>query len=227
MTRVVIADDTLLAREGLLRILEAAPEIEVLAVCEDAEATLEAVETHRPDVLLTDIRMPPSNEAEGIAIARQLRDALPEVAVIVLSQYAEPSYVLALFDDGSSRRGYLLKERLGSGRQLVDAINVVVSGGSFVDPKIVDTLVAAQDAKQSSRLESLTAREREVLKAVAAGHSNQAISRDLAIGRRAIERHINSIFAKLGMAEDTGEVSRRVKATLLYLAEAGEQPVGA
>jgi DNA-binding NarL/FixJ family response regulator len=226
MTRVVIADDTLLVREGLLHILGPQPGIEVVAVCEDAEAALAAVKEHRPDVLLTDIRMPPSNQDEGIALARQLRDTLPEVAVVVLSQYAEPDYVLALFDAGSSRRGYLLKERLVSGRQLADAINVVVAGGSYVDPKIVDTLVASQDAKQSSRLESLTTREREVLKAVAAGHSNQAISRDLAIGQRAVERHINSIFAKLGLGEDTGEVSRRVKATLLYLAEAGGQPVG-
>jgi DNA-binding NarL/FixJ family response regulator len=226
MTRVVIADDTLLVREGLLHILAAQPEIEVVAVCEDGDSALEAVEAHRPDVLLTDIRMPPSNEAEGIALARRLREHLPEIAVIVLSQYAEPSYVLALFDTGSARRGYLLKERLGSGRQLVDAINVVVSGGSYVDPKIVDTLVAGQDASQTSRLDSLTVRERQVLTSVAAGKSNQAISRDLAIGQRAVERHINSIFAKLGMAEDTGEVSRRVKATLLYLAEAGEQRVG-
>ena len=227
MTRVVIAEDTLLVREGLLHILEAEAEIEVLAVCEDGDSALEAVEEHRPDVLLTDIRMPPSNEAEGISIATQLRDTHPEVAVIVISQYAEPAYVLALFDTGSSRRGYLLKERLGSSRQLLDAIHAVVAGGSYVDPKIVDTLVSSQDAAQASRLASLTARERQVLRAVAAGQSNHAISRDLAIGRRAVERHINSIFAKLGMGEDTGEVSRRVKATLLYLAEADGQPVEA
>lgn len=225
MTRVVIADDTLLVREGLLHILSAEPEIEVLAACEDATSTVEAVEAHRPDVLLTDIRMPPENQAEGIAIARLLREQLPEVGVIVLSQYVDAGYVLSLFDAGSARRGYLLKERLGNRQQLLDAINVVAAGGSFVDPKIVDTLVAGQEAKQSSPVASLTEREREVLKLVAAGQSNLAIARALTISQRAVERHISSIFAKLGLADDAEEVSRRVKATLIYLAEAGEEPV--
>jgi DNA-binding NarL/FixJ family response regulator len=220
MTRVVIADDTLFVREGLLHMLDSEPEIDVLATCNDAESALEAVNTHRPDVLLTDIRMPPSNRDEGIALARLLRETQPEVGVLVLSQYADADYVLSLFDAGSARRGYLLKERIGSPRQLVDAINVVAAGGSFVDPKIVDTLVAGQDARRRSRLDRLTDREREVLKEVAAGRSNIAISRTLEISQRAVERHINSIFGKLGMGEDNGDVSRRVKATLLYLAEA-------
>jgi DNA-binding NarL/FixJ family response regulator len=221
MTRVVIADDTLLVREGLVHLLGEEPEIDVLATCDDAESALAAVEAHRPDVLLTDIRMPPSNGDEGIAMARRLRETLPEVGVIVLSQYADAQYVLALFDNGSARRGYLLKERIGSAQQLVDAINVVAAGGSVVDPKIVDALVAGQEAKESSPLESLTDRERQVLREIAAGHSNLAIARDLEISQRAVERHINSIFAKLGMGEDAGEVSRRVKATLLYLSEPG------
>jgi DNA-binding NarL/FixJ family response regulator len=221
MTRVVIADDTLLVREGLVSILSAQPDIEVLAVCEDAESALAAVEAQEPDVLLTDIRMPPSMGDEGVALARRLHESHPDVAVIVLSQYAEPGYVLALFEAGSARRGYLLKERLGSRQQLMDAIHVVASGGSYVDPKVVDTLVSSHEAKQASPVESLTRRERQVLKHVASGRSNQAIARDLTIGQRAVERHINSIFFKLGMADDDGEVSRRVKATLVYLADGG------
>lgn len=224
MTRVVIADDTLLVREGLVNILGAEPEIEIVAVCADGESALAAVEAHPPDVLLTDIRMPPSMEDEGIAVARRLHETHPEVAVIVLSQYAEPAYVLTLFESGSARRGYLLKERLGSRQQLMDAINIVVSGGSYVDPKVVDTLVSSHEVKQSSLVDTLTDRERQVLKQIAAGQSNQAIARDLTIGQRAVERHINSIFFKLGMADGDGDVSRRVKATLVYLAEDGARP---
>ena len=220
--RVVIADDTLLIREGVLRILEAEPGIEVVAACESRDSTLEAVQAQRPDVVLTDIRMPPSNRDEGIELARQLGKTHPEIGVIVLSQYAEPGYALSLFESGSARRGYLLKERLADRRQLVDAIQIVAAGGSYVDPKIVDTIFAAQLARVDSPLASLTEREREILALVAAGRSNSSISHELAISKRAVERHIHSIFAKLALSE-RADVSRRVAATLVFLAEAGDQ----
>jgi DNA-binding NarL/FixJ family response regulator len=223
MTRVVIADDTLLVREGLLRLLEAEPGIEVVATCEDGDSALSAVGEHRPDVLVTDIRMPPSNRDEGIAIARKLRESHPEVGVVVLSQYVDPGYALALFDSGSERRGYLLKDRLSGSRSLGDAIRAVADGGAFVDPQVVDALVAARATQSASPLTQLTDRELEVLRLMATGLGNAAIARSLDIGQRAVERHINSIFAKLDLQPE-GEVSRRVAATLIYLANAGAPP---
>jgi len=220
MTRVVIADDTLLVREGLQRLLEAEPRIEVVAVCEDGESALAAVLEHLPDVLLTDIRMPPSNRDEGVALAGKLRESHPEIGVIVLSQYVDPAYALALFDAGSAGRGYLLKDRLGDSTALGDAIEAVAGGGAYVDPQVVDSLVSARVMQGSSPLEQLTDRELEVLKLMATGLGNAAIARSLEIGQRAVERHINSIFAKLSLQPE-GEVSRRVAATLIYLANAG------
>jgi len=225
VTRVVIADDTLLVREGLLRLLESEPEIEVVATCEDGDSALAAVDEHRPDVLVTDIRMPPSNRAEGVAIAKKLRTSHPEVGVVVLSQYVDPAYALALFDSGSERRGYLLKDRVSGSRALGDAIRAVAEGGAFVDPQVVDALIAARARQSASPLAQLTDRELDVLRLMATGLGNGAIARSLDVGRRAVERHINSIFAKLDLQPE-GEVSRRVAATLIYLANAGT-PLGA
>jgi DNA-binding NarL/FixJ family response regulator len=220
--RVVLGEDDYLVREGIRRVLSGAPEIELVAECADADALLEAVDRHRPDVVLTDIRMPPTSTDEGIRAAARLRDEHPAVGVVVLSQYADPAYVLTLFAAGSDARAYLLKERVHDRRQLVAAIEAVAEGGSVVDPKIVEVLVAARARGAQSPLAELTAREREVLAAIAEGKSNTAISDALVLTKRAVEKHINAIFLKLNLshAEDAGEISPRVKAALLFLTDA-------
>jgi DNA-binding NarL/FixJ family response regulator len=219
MSRVILADDSLLMRLALEHILEAEPRIELVGVCEDRPSLLAAVERTRPDVVLTDIRMPPSQRAEGIEIANLLRESHPEVGVIVLSQFREGRYVLSLLEHGSERRGYLLKDKLANPKQLVSAIDTVSAGGSVIDPAVVDALVALRSGSDDSPLARLTPREREVLGEVAAGKSNGAIAESLVISKRAVERHVGSIFAKLELPDER-EVSRRVKATLLFLAEA-------
>lgn len=216
--RVVIAEDHLLVREGLERILESSDEVELVGTAVDGEALLESVERARPDVVVTDVRMPPLDENEGIRVAGELRRRFPEIAVLAISQYADPAYAMALFRDGARGRGYLLKERLSSPGELLSAIVEVAGGGSAVDPLIVDALVAQRSRTETSALGSLTAREHEVLAGVAAGKSNAAIAHSLVITRRAVEHHIASIFAKLHLPSEQ-EVSRRVQATLLYLAE--------
>jgi DNA-binding NarL/FixJ family response regulator len=178
---------------------------------------LDAVGDDRPDVILTDIRMPPSDTDEGIRLANHLREHHPATGVIVLSQYAEPRYVLALLEHGSDRRGYLLKERIHDRGQLVSAIDAVARGGSVIDPKIVELLVDARAQAHRSRLAELTPRERDVLAQMAEGKSNAAIADSLVLTKRAVEKHINSIFIKLGVA-GSREVSKRVKATLMFLA---------
>ena len=222
VTRVVIADDTLLVREGLLRLLESEPEIEVVATCEDGDSALAAVDEHRPDVLVTDIRMPPSNRAEGVAIAKKLRTSHPEVGVVVLSQYSEPGYVLRLLGDGSERRAYLLKERIAERDQLTRAIRAVADGGSVIDPKIVEVLVRAQARSENSPLGEMTPRELDVLAGLAEGKSNAAIAEDLVLTKRAVEKHINSIFLKLDLtySPEADQISKRVMAALIFLAEA-------
>jgi DNA-binding NarL/FixJ family response regulator len=169
-------------------------------------------------VVLTDIRMPPSNTDEGIRLADQLRERRPGTGVVVLSQYAEPPYVLALLEHGSDRRGYLLKERIHDRGQLVSAIDAVAQGGSVIDPKIVEVLVAGKARAARSPLAELTPRERDVLAEMAAGKSNKAIAESLVLTKRAVEKHVNSIFMKLGLAESE-DVSKRVKATLMFLAD--------
>jgi len=221
--RIAVADDSLLIREGIRQVLEGAPGIELVAVCDDRDSLLEAIDTTLPDVVLTDVRMPPSHQDEGIAIANQLRDTHPEIAVIVLSQYAEPGYVVALLEGGSARRGYLLKDRLSDRAQLIDAIEEVAAGGSVIDAKVVEALVAAHGDKERSLLDALTPRETEILGEVAAGKSNTAISESLVITKRAVEHHISSIFAKLDLPDES-EVSRRVTATLVFLAEGRATP---
>jgi DNA-binding NarL/FixJ family response regulator len=216
--RVVLADDSYLVREALERVLAEADGVEVVAACGDLPSLREAIEEKLPDVVVTDIRMPPSETDEGLQIAAELRDTHPEIGVVVLSQYADPSYSLALLDGGSDRRAYLLKERIRHRGQLTAAISAVAGGGSLIDPKVVENLVEAQTRAERSPLAELTPRELEILSFVASGHDNQAIADELVLTKRAVEKHINAIFLKLGLTYAT-DVSRRVKAALIFLAE--------
>jgi DNA-binding NarL/FixJ family response regulator len=216
--RVVVAEDNLIAREGILQLLALEPEFEVVAACGDLPQVLDAVDREAPDVVVTDIRMPPSHSAEGIQIANRLRTTHPEVGVVVLSQYDEPVYALSLLESGSDRRGYLLKERVHEPAQLRDAVNTVVRGGAVIDPRLVDALVKGKAAIERSALADLSPRERQVLAEIAQGKSNSAIAESLVLTKRAVEKHINSIFLKLGLGF-ADDVSKRVKATLLYLSD--------
>ena len=218
--RVVVAEDSLLVREGIAKLLDAQEGVEVVALCGDLPSLLQAVETERPDVVLTDIRMPPTGTSEGIQAAAELRQTHPEVGVVVLSQYAKPAYALELLDGGSSGRAYLLKERLADGEQLVGAVREVHGGGSVVDPRVVETLVAARSRAVESPLDRLTPRERDVLGEIAQGKNNAAVAASLVLSERAVEKHINSLFSKLGLSETT-DVHRRVKAVLLHLSHEG------
>ena len=214
--RVAVAEDSLLVREGIERLLRADPDVEVTSVTEDLPGLLAAVESDPPDVVLTDIRMPPTGTDEGIQAAVLLRESNPDVGVVVLSQYAESAYALALLDAGTERRAYLLKERVADSVELVNAIRQVAAGGSVVDPKVVDVLVAAKTRAKESPLAPLTERELEVLAEIAQGKNNAAVAESLVLSVRAVEKHINSLFSKLGLTEET-DTSRRVKAVLLYL----------
>ena len=220
---VALADDSLIVREGLAQILAAVPDVEVVASCGDLPSLLAIVESEQPDVVVTDIRMPPTSTDEGIRLAAILRDDHPEIGVVVLSNYAEPAYALALLESGSEGRAYLLKERVHDRAQLVGAIESVATGGSVLDSKIVEPLVAAKLRVERSPLAALTGREREVLAEIAKGKSNAAIADALVLTKRAVEKHINSIFLKLNLAY-AEDVSKRVKATLLFLAEAEALP---
>jgi DNA-binding NarL/FixJ family response regulator len=219
--RLAVAEDSLLVREGLQQLLAASPSVEIVAACGDLDDLLEAIDRERPDVVLTDIRMPPTHTDEGIRVAAELRERHPEIGVVVLSQYAEPEYVLALLGEGSDRRGYLLKERIRNRDALLGAIDAVAHGGSVIDPKIVEVLVEERTRAARSPLSRLTDREREVLAEIATGKSNSAIAASLMLTKRAVEKHINTIFMKLGLAE-ADDVSKRVKATLMFLAERPE-----
>jgi DNA-binding NarL/FixJ family response regulator len=216
--RVVIAEDHLIVREGLRRLLETRSDVEVAAACGDLDSLLAAVETERPDVVITDIRMPPGHTDEGIQAAERLRQTDPNVGVVVLSQYATPSYALALLENGSARRAYLLKERIQEPEELVSAIRAVAEGGSVIDPKVVEALVAENSRGEQSRLNQLTPRERDVLREMAAGKSNAAIGETLFLAERSVEKVIHSIFLKLGLTWEDA-VHKRVKAVILYLAE--------
>jgi DNA-binding NarL/FixJ family response regulator len=219
---VAVADDSLLIREGISKLLSSAEGIEIVAICEDYDTLLASLDGDPPDVVLTDIRMPPTNTDEGIRIAEQLRESHPSVGVVVLSQFAEPRDVLALLEGGSDRRAYLLKERVHDRGLLTSAIRSVAEGGSWIDPKVVEVLIAARSRAEASPLRELTTREREVLGEIAQGASNAAIAESLFLTKRAVEKHINSIFMKLGLA-NSDDVSKRVKAALLLLAESGAQ----
>lgn len=217
--RIVVGDDDFLVRQGMERILAIHEDLAVAASCGDYNSLEEAVRTQRPDVVLTDIRMPPTMSDEGIRLATHLAAAAPEIGVVVLSQYDEPDYVLALLDAGSARRAYLLKEKISDIDQLAVTIRTVAEGGSVIDPKVVERLVAAR-SRTRSPLAWLTLREKEVLEAMARGMSNAAIAGRLGTGTRAVEKHINSIFAKLDLVEDDGS-HRRVQAVLKFLSEVG------
>ena len=217
---VVVAEDSYVIREFLTATLSATPEVELVAVCSNGKELETAIEVWDPDVVLTDIRMPPTHGEEGVRIAAQLRETHPHVGVVVLSQYAEPAYALRLLEQGTSGRAYLLKERIRDKEELIRAIEAVAHGGSVIDPIIVDVLIAAWTRVAKSRLAQLTPRERELLAEIAAGKSNGAIAQSLVLTKRAVEKHVNSIFSKLDLPE-TQDVSRRVKATLIFLAEEG------
>jgi len=216
--RVALAEDSFIVLEGLQEVLAEQPGIDVVAACGDLDSLLEAVEREHPHVVLTDIRMPPAKLDEGIQAAATLRKTHPDVGVVVLSQYAEPGYALALLETGTDGRAYLLKERLHDPAELVAAIESVAAGGSVIDPKIVEVLVSAKARSEQSALADLTPREREVLAEIAQGKSNVAIADSLVLTKRAVEKHINSIFWKLDLSY-ADDVSRRVKAALLFLAE--------
>jgi DNA-binding NarL/FixJ family response regulator len=216
--RLVLAEDHYLVREGVRRLLETQADLEVAAVCGDLDSLLAAVEAEHPDVVVTDIRMPPGDADEGIQAAERLRETNPDVGVVVLSQYANPSYALALLERGSARRAYLLKERVKDLGQLVTAINAVAEGGSVIDPKVVEALVAENARAEGSPLNELTPRERDVLREMAAGKSNAAIAEALFLTERSVQKVIHSIFLKLGLTWEAS-VDKRVKAVILYLAE--------
>jgi DNA-binding NarL/FixJ family response regulator len=216
--RIVLADDQYLVREGIRRLLETSDEVEITAVCDDLDSLLAAVDAEEPDVVLTDIRMPPGDADEGIQAAVRLRESHPRVGVVVLSQYATPSYALALLEGGCEGRAYLLKERVKDLDQLVAAIRTVSEGGSVMDPKVVDALVAANARADDSPLNELTPRERDVLHEMAEGRNNAAIAATLVLTERSVEKVIHSIFLKLGLTWEEA-VHKRVKAVVLYLAE--------
>ena len=219
--RLVLADDNYLVREALRGLLATRDDFEIAAVCEDLDSLLGAVEAEQPDVVVTDIRMPPTNTDEGIQVAIRLRETSPEVGVVVLSQYATPTFVLALLEGGSEGRAYLLKERVKDLDQLVGAIHAVAAGGSVMDPKVVEALVAENARAEDSPLNELTPRERDVLREMAEGKNNAAIAEALVLTERSVEKVIHSIFLKLGLTWETA-VHKRVKAVILYLAESDQ-----
>ena len=215
--RVAVGEDSYIAREGISRALEADDDIEIVAACADYDTLRAAVGETEPDVVLTDIRMPPTHTDEGIRLAEELRETHPGVGVVVLSQYAEPLYATKLLEHGSDRRAYLLKERVQDRGELSRALHEVAAGRSVVDARIVEVLLHVQRTREESGLDTLTTREQEILALIAEGWSNEAIASRLVITKRAVERHINAIFWKLELG-DSEDVSRRVKAALLYLA---------
>jgi DNA-binding NarL/FixJ family response regulator len=205
-------------REAVNQVVEHEGGVQVVAACEDGDALLAAVERERPDVVVTDVRMPPSGDDEGIRVAQKLRATHPEIGVVVLSQYAEPRYGLQLLAGGAEGRAYLLKDRVHDGNELHAAIEVVARGGSMIDPAILRLLLESEERRHDSPLVALTPREREVLAAMASGKSNAAIAEELVLTKRAVEKHVGAIFLKLGLP-DEDQVSRRVAAVLLYLAD--------
>jgi DNA-binding NarL/FixJ family response regulator len=214
--RVALAEDSPLLREGLGGLIKSVPDLELVALCSDLQSIIAAVDRFVPDVVLTDIRMPPHRSDEGVQLARHCRAEHPNVAVVLLSQYVDPRYVKALLDQGAQGRGYLLKEHIANAEELVNAVRAVAAGGSIVDPRVVEALVGVRRLSGDPDLERLTPRELEVLAEMAAGQSNAAIAVSLHITQRAVEKHINSIFSKLGVTHDNlGHP--RVRAVLLYL----------
>jgi DNA-binding NarL/FixJ family response regulator len=218
--RVALADDSFLVREALTGLLAAMPGVELVAACRSIDELHAAIDGASPDIVLTEIPMPPSMTDEGLQLAAQLRETHPETAVIALSDTCDPAYALALLVSGADRRGYLLKKRLRSPRQLLAAIETVVSGGSLIDAEVVEALVERRQDPERSLVADLTADESSTLVEMARGSSNAAIATRLGINQRTVERHIHTIFEKLELPA-TPDVNRRVRAVLLYLATAG------
>jgi DNA-binding NarL/FixJ family response regulator len=213
---VILAEDNTLLREGISRLIESDGDLELVGVASALPELLALVEQHEPDVVVTDIRMPPTGTDEGIQAASWLREHQPKVGVVVLSQYSAPAYALELLEEGSAGRAYLLKERVAGANELTQAIRVVAAGGSVIDPQVVDVLVQARAKHHKSDLEWLTPRESEILSEMAEGKSNGAIAKSLNVSERAVEKHSNAIFSKLGLSEER-DLNRRVKAVLVYL----------
>ncbi|MGH2634760.1 MAG: response regulator [Actinomycetota bacterium] len=218
MVRVVFAEDNYLVREGTAALLQSSEDVELIGTAASLDELLTAVEELKPDAVLTDIRMPPTNTTEGIDAAKRIRAEHPEIGVVVLSQYAEQEYAYDLLKDGAAGLGYLLKERVSDLEEVVRALNEVSRGGSVLDPKVVEALLSAKERMAHSPLAQLTDREREVLEHMAQGKNNAAIAKSLFLTERAVEKHINSLFHKLGLSEEI-DVHRRVKAVLAFLRE--------
>jgi len=216
--RVVLAEDNVLLREGVARLVAGQPDLELAGVASDLPGLLSVIEQESPDVVVTDIRMPPTGTDEGIQAATWLRQNRPEVGVVVLSQYTAPAYALALLEDGSAGRAYLLKERIATVDELAEAIRTVARGGSVIDPLVVDELVKSRTGRRTSDLAWLTPRELEILGEMAQGKSNTGIATALGVSERAVEKHTNSIFSKLGLTEEK-DLNRRVTAVLMFLSE--------
>jgi DNA-binding NarL/FixJ family response regulator len=215
---ILIAEDSLLVRDSVHRALSTDPDVTVVGVAEDYDSAIELVESLRPTIVVTDIRMPPTSTDEGIRLSQWMRTAHPDVGVIVLSQYADPGYAAGLLEDGTAGRGYLLKERVSHFDELNEAVRQVAGGGTVLDPLVVEALLA--QPRSAPALSRLTAREREVLGELATGFSNRTVAQRLVLSQRAVEKHINSIFAKLELTVDDS-VDRRVKAVLMFLNDGG------
>jgi DNA-binding NarL/FixJ family response regulator len=215
--KVVIAEDHYLVREGTRRLLESSGEVDVVAAVERTDLLLDAVKRLRPDAVITDIRMPPTHQMEGIEAALEIRSRHPDVGVVVLSQYVNALYAFELFHDGTAGLAYLLKDRVGELDELLRALREVATGGSAIDPKVVEGLLGRRQEPARSLLETLSSREMDVLNAMAQGKSNAAISDSLYISASAVEKHINAIFAKLMLSAEDGAQHRRVAAVLTFL----------
>ncbi|MEW6154278.1 MAG: response regulator transcription factor [Actinomycetota bacterium] len=214
--RVVVADDWYLVREGARSALSTVPGVEVVGVAADADELMGVLEATQPDAVLLDVRMPPTHRTEGIDAAHAIRERWPSMGVVILSQFDDPEYALELLKGGSNGRAYMLKERLGAPMQLAEALREVAAGGSILDPKVVDGLLEAQRRRSRSKLHGLTDREHEVLALMAGGRTNAAIARALVLTERAVEKHINAIFRKLGLNEEL-DMNHRVAAVLIFL----------
>jgi DNA-binding NarL/FixJ family response regulator len=223
--RVVFADDNYLVREGVAALLAEIDDIELVDTVADPHSLLKSVAEHRPDAVLTDIRMPPTHTTEGIDAAKQIRADYPDTGVVVLSQYVEEDYAFDLLQNGVAGLGYLLKERVSQVDEVVRALNEVARGGSALDPKVVEGLMSRRSADAKSPLLGLTEREREVLTEMATGRNNATIAANLFMSERAVEKHIGSVFQKLGLIEE-GEINRRVVAVLKFLEATNARPNG-
>jgi DNA-binding NarL/FixJ family response regulator len=218
---VVVAEDNALLLDGMARLISSQPDLELAGLAADLPGLIDLIGRERPDVVVTDIRMPPTSRDEGIRAANQLRHSSPATGVVVLSQYANPEYALALLEHGSRGRAYLLKERVTDVEELLRAIREVARGGAVIDPAVIEMLVSAHTQRPTSDFDRLTPREREVLAEMATGKNNATIAASLVLSERAVEKHANAVFAKLGLSEEP-DLNRRVKAVLMFLAETGD-----